>query len=260
MRPAFAAFPALFPALSPALLAALLIGSQLASAHELKPYDLNGGHWDDAGFYHCHLSNCVPTASRNQFRSRAFTNPRDIDLYYLKEDWPYWLAPDGGCKTMRTIVLESTSKVPVTYSNPRQCEVREGLWVDEYTGEEYTRAGALEIDHIVPPKYANASNGYQWDLNKRAQFANDPINLIPVGRDTARKKNERSIGDWRPREEFTCEYAKNWRQVAEKYDLDLFARDTSRINSLLEKCGEDVGPAVQEEAAVAPPNAPEQGR
>ena len=45
--------------------------------------------------------------------------------------------------------------------------------------------------------------------------------------------------------------------MAEKYDLDLFARDTSRINSLLEKCGEDVGPAVQEETGVEPSAAPQ---
>lgn len=229
-----------------AYLAVLLLAGQVASGHDIKPYDLNGGHFDDAGFYHCHLSGCIQAPSRNQFRSRVF-NAADMERFYLQEDWPYWLSPDGSCKTARTIVLEATSKVPVTYTNPRQCEVREGLWVDEYTGEEYTRAGALEIDHIVPPIYANSTNGYQWDFNKRAQFANDPVNLIPVGRDSARKKSQRGIGSWRPREEFECEYARNWQQVAEKYDLDLIARDQSRMNTILEKCGVDNGPAIDEE-------------
>ena len=111
---------------------------------------------------------------------------------------------------MRTAVLENTSRVPVTWTNPRQCEIREGLWIDEYTGEEITRAGAMEVDHIIPPVYANASDGYQWDQGKRAQFANDPFNLIPVSRETHRKKRERSIGAWRPRDEFQCEYAQAW--------------------------------------------------
>ena len=215
-------------------------------AHELKAYDQNGGHYDDGGFYHCHLAGCIPAPSRNQFRSRVF-NQRDMDQYYLEEDWPYWLSPDNSCRTSRTIVLEATSKVPVTYSNPRQCEVREGLWVDEYTGEEFTRAAALEVDHIINPRYANATDGYQWDYGKRAQFSNDPINLIPVGRESARKKRQRGIGEWRPREEYECEYARNWQQVAEKYDLQLFARDTSRINTILEKCGDNSGPAIEEE-------------
>jgi hypothetical protein len=225
---------------------AFLLLAQAVMAHEDKQYDRNGGHYDNSGFYHCHVSGCVPAASRNQYRSRVFSS-RDMDNYYLDADWPYWLSPEGSCKNARTIVLESTSKVPVTYTNPRQCEVREGLWVDEYTGEEFTRAGALEIDHIIHPMYANATNGYQWDYSKRAQFANDPFNLIPVGRDIARKKGKRGIGSWRPRDEYLCEYARNWQQVAEKYDLDMFATDISRINGTLEKCGTDTGPAVEEE-------------
>jgi hypothetical protein len=219
-------------------IALLLTGTSVATAHQDKPVDNNGGHYDNSGFYHCHLDGCVPAPSRNQYRSRVF-NSTDMDNYYLQDDWPYWLSMDGSCKTARTIVLENTSKVPVTYTNPRQCEVREGLWVDAYTGEEFTRAGALEIDHIIHPKYANATNGYQWDYNKRAQFSNDPLNLIPVGRESAKKKRQRSIGSWRPREEFLCEYARNWQQVSEKYELDLLASDTSRMNTILKDCGTD---------------------
>ncbi len=227
-------------------LAAGLLLSLSAQGHIEKDYDRNGGHWDDYGNYHCHLDGCVEMASRHMFRSRAFSSPRDQELYYLQEDWPYWQTV-AGCKTMRTVVLESTSKVPVTWTNPRQCEVREGLWIDEYTGEEFTRAAALDIDHIIPPMYANASNGYQWDYGKRVDFANDPFNLIPVGRETHRKKRDRGIGRWEPRDEFRCEYASSWKQIAAKYELDLFASDTSRINSVLADCEESVGPAVEED-------------
>ena len=213
-----------------------LLATVAAQAHIDKPYDPNGGHWDDWGNYHCHNDGCIETDSRNSYRSRAFSSPRNMDLYYLKEDWEYWQIA-GGCKTVRTAVLENTSKVPVTWTNPRQCEIREGLWIDEYTGEEFTRAAQLEIDHIIPPKYANATNGYQWEFAKRVAFANDPFNLIPVGRETHRKKRERGIGDWQPREEFECDYAQAWYQVSEKYDLDLFARDTSRMNKILDDCG-----------------------
>lgn len=222
---------------SVSIVSAGVLAASIAQADMTKPLDLNGGHWEPWGDYQCHTDFCVPTASRNQYRSRAFSNPNDMDLYYLKEDWPHWELVSQ-CKTARTFVLEQTSKVPVTWTNPRQCEIREGLWVDEYTGEEFTRAAQLEIDHIIPPKYANASNGYQWDDGKRASFANDPLNLIAVGRDTHRKKRERGIGSWQPREEFECQYAQAWQQVSEKYDLDLFARDISRMNKILDECGE----------------------
>ncbi|MES2623735.1 MAG: DUF1524 domain-containing protein [Pseudomonadota bacterium] len=233
----------IFPALLPMVSAALL-GSVPAQAHEGKSYDMNGGHYDDGGFYHCHQDGCVETASRNQFRSRGM-NRADFDIFYNPEDWPYWQLAEG-CKTIRTVVLETTSKVPVTWTNPRQCEIREGLWVDEYTGEEFTRAAQMEIDHIIPPQYANATNGYRWDYDKRVGFANDPYNLIPVSRETHRKKRERGIGDWEPREDFACEYAQNWRDVAEKYDLDLFGEDSSRIKKVMEGC-EPTAPAAVEQ-------------
>ena len=231
----------IFPTLLP-MASVLLLISAVSRAHEDIGYDLNGGHYDSSGFYHCHLDGCRETVSRNSYRSRAL-NRNDRDIYYNPDDWPYWQLAEG-CKTIRTVILETTSKVPVTWTNPRQCEIREGLWVDEYTGEEFTRAAQMEIDHIIPPQYADASNGYQWDYNKRAQFANDPYNLIPIGRETHRKKRERGIGDWQPREDFSCDYAKNWREIADKYDLDLFAQDTSRINKVMENCDTDAAPAV----------------
>jgi len=229
-------------------IALVITGSTLAfnsQAHLDKPTDPNGGHWDGAGYYHCHLDGCIPTAHRHQFRSRAFSTT-DMDRYYLDADWPHWLT-QGGCKDMRTIVLESTSRVPVTWTNPRQCEIREGLWIDQYTGEEFTRAAQVEVDHVIPPRYANGSNGYQWDDGKRAQFANDPYNLMPVGRETARKKRDRGIGSWQPEEEFQCEYAQAWRDVADKYDLDLLARDKSRVDKILASCDTESGRQIENE-------------
>lgn len=206
------------------------------AAHPDKPLDRNGGHWDYFGDYHCHLSGCRIAPSRYSFARTNRLSNNDQDLFYIKEDWPHWMLV-GQCQDMRTEILVATSEVPVTYSNPRQCEVREGKWTDPYTGEQFTRAAQLEIDHIVPPVYANASNGYQWDDQKRMQFANDPINLIAVSRDVHRKKRDRGIGNWQPPEEsFHCEYAAAWRDVSEKYDLDLFSRDRSRMNRILEDC------------------------
>ncbi len=209
-----------------------------AGAHYDKGTDRNGGHWDSFGYYHCHQANCRQAPDRNDLMpsSRSRLSNRDEDLFYLEEDWPHWIVT-GDCQTVRTQILVATSEVPVTYTNPRQCEVRMGKWTDPYTGDIFDRAARLEIDHIIPPMYANASNGYQWDDNKRMQFANDPLNLIAVGRDIHDKKRDRGIGNWRPPQEgFHCDYAIAWRDVALKYDLDLFARDRSRMNDILDEC------------------------
>jgi hypothetical protein len=220
----------------PGLLAGL--SSIPAQAHLDKNTDLNGGHYDYFGNYHCHQSNCRVAPSRNDLmaRPRLSNSNRDQELFYLEDDWPHWMLISD-CQNVRTQILEATSSVPLTWTNPRHCEIREGSWTDPYTGEEFARAARLEIDHIIPPAYANAANGYQWSDEKRMQFANDPLNLIPVSRDSHRKKRDRGIGNWRPDEDsFHCEYAAAWRDVSTKYDLDLFQRDRSRMNTILKDC------------------------
>ena len=221
------------------LLACLSFGQ--LNAHVDKDTDLNGGHYDYYGDYHCHQPGCQMAPSRYDLfggarRTRLSVSNREMELFYNEDDWPHWMLVTS-CQTTRAQVLLATSKVPVTWTNPRQCEIREGNWIDPYSGEEFNRAARLEIDHIIPPAYANASNGYQWDDQKRMQFANDPLNLIPVSRDSHRKKRDRSIADWRPAEEsFHCEYAAAWRDVSNRYDLDLFQNDRSRMNRILEDC------------------------
>jgi len=208
-------------------------------AHIDKGFDRNGGHYDPFGNYHCHQQGCRLAPSRRDFsfrNNRTRVNTRDQEDFYNEEDWPHWMLV-GQCQTMRTQILQATSEVPVTWSNPRQCEIREGKWTDPYTGDEFVRAARLELDHIIPPSYANVSNGFQWDDRTRMEFANDPLNLVPVSRDIHRKKRDRSISAWRPPEkDYHCEYAAAWRDVARKYDLDLFATDRSRINSILDDC------------------------
>lgn len=214
-----------------------------AQAHQEKTYDKNGGHYDDSGNYHCHVAQiCVPTESRWETRRGILKPPRDSKLLYHEDDWPYWEYMGQGCQDARNQLLVITSQVPVTFTNPRNCVVREGLWIDEYTGEEYTRAAQMDVDHIIPPIYANSSDGYRWDYQTRLSFSNDLINLIPVSRQSHRKKRDRAIGSWRPREEFECEYASAWLGIAEKYDLTLFSKDRSRISKILDKCG--IGAAV----------------
>ena len=217
---------------------ALCLSPFTVYTHIEKGVDLNGGHYDYFGDYHCHQQGCRQAPSRYNISTRLKTtiNSREQELFYNEDDWPHWMLVSQ-CQTVRTQILEATSEVGISWTNPRQCEIREGKWTDRYTGEEFNRAARLGIDHIIPLSYANAANGYQWDDQKRMQFANDPLNLIPVSRDILRKKRDRGIGNWRPPEEdYHCEYAAAWRDVASKYDLDLFIRDKSRVNSILEEC------------------------
>jgi endonuclease I len=127
----------------------------------------------------------------------------------------------------------------VRFTNPRNCEVRTGEWFDEYTGETFTVAAQIDLDHVIPLRYAHNQGGDAWPAEKKIAFANDPANLVLTERGELRKKGDRGPSRYLPREEYRCDYARQWLAIAEKYDLRLASQDNNRITLLLRDCGVD---------------------
>lgn len=204
------------------------------------PLDENGGHYDGAS-YHCHMSACdePDTFTRGGGRDSFFFDPESRDKFFNAADWPYDEDFDGDCQNTRNEILAVTSRAPVRYTNPRNCEARTGEWFDEYTGELFTVAAQLELDHIIPLRYAHNVGGDAWPPGKKVAFANDPMNLILTERREANRKNERGPSRYLPREEYRCDYVRQWQAIAEKYELRLATQDSNRITVILRDCGED---------------------
>lgn len=223
----------IFPAL---LTSALLCAGEL-SAHP-GALDRNGGHYSDTGgSYHCHMSTCeAPDTFSRGGRDSFFLDQRERDKFYNAADWPFPEDLDGDCQNSRQEMLILTSQAPVTYTNPRNCQVRIGQWLDEYTGQTFTVATQLEMDHIIPPEYAHRHGGDRWPPGRKVMFANDPQNLIPVDRSEMRQKGDRGPARYLPREEYHCSYARQWEAIAEKYDLTLDRRDANHITRKLREC------------------------
>ncbi len=133
----------------------------------------------------------------------------------------------------------ATSRAPVRYTNPRNCEVRTGEWLDEYTGKLFTVAAQIDLDHIVPLRYAHNVGGDRWPPNKKVAFANDPMNLLLSERSEIRKKGDKGPSQYLPREEYQCDYARQWEAIAEKYEIRLVNRDKNKIASILKDCSQD---------------------
>jgi hypothetical protein len=218
----------------------LLLIPGLLVAHP-GPLDDNGGHYDQGGMsYHCHMGNCSePDTFTRGNRDSFFLDPNSRDKFYNEADWPLFEGNSSNCRSIRQTILVLTSRETVSFTNPRECEVRTGSWIDEYTGKRFTVASQLELDHIIPRRYAHNQGGDRWPPGKKFQFANDPMNLIMVERREARRKADKGPSGYLPREEFQCEYAQQWRAVADKYDLRLNTRDSNRILVILRGCTED---------------------
>ncbi len=211
----------------------------LAAIAHPGPLDENGGHYN-GGSYHCHLGLCEqPDTFTRGSRDSFFFDPDSRSKFYNEADWPFDEDFDGDCQVTRTEILVATSRAPVRYTNPRNCEVRTGEWLDEYTGKVFSVATQIDLDHIVPLRYAHNVGGDRWPMNKKVAFANDPMNLLLAERSEIRKKGDKGPSRYLPREEYHCDYARQWEAIAEKYDLRLASRDRNRITSILKGCSQN---------------------
>ena len=202
--------------------------------------DLNGGHyWGQS--YHCHVTACeMPDTFdfRRRARDSLLTDYRKREKFFNEDDWSFEEDFDGDCQSTRQEILVLTSRVEVRYTNPRNCVVRTGEWLDEYTGELFKVAVKLEVDHIIPRMYAHTHGGDRWTPEKKLAFANDPLNIMLVERREIRRKRDRGPSRYLPRDEFQCEYINLWNQISEKYDLQLSTTDRSTISRLNAACSE----------------------
>lgn len=202
--------------------------------------DLNGGHYYGRS-YHCHMTGCeMPdtfSIGRNR-RDSIMTNRRDREKFFNTDDWNFELDFDNDCQSTRQELLILTSREEVRYTNPRNCVVRTGEWLDEYTGKIFKVAVQVDIDHVIPLMYAHTHGGDRWSPEKKLQFANDPMNMMLVDKGEIRKKRDRGPDRYLPRDEFQCEYAGLWQAIADDYDLVIASQDRNTVRKILEDCAD----------------------
>lgn len=222
------------------LLSALL-APQLGYSHE-GSVDLNGGHYFNLS-YHCHMPNCeMPDTFRRMGRDSLMMDHREREKFFRDEDWSFEEDYDEDCQSTRQEMLVLTSRTEVKFTNPRNCVVRTGEWLDEYTGKTFNVAVQVDVDHIIPLMYAHTHGGDRWLPSQKLQFANDPLNIMLVEKREIRRKAQRGPDRYLPREEFQCEYVGLWELIADKYDLQLGSRDRAEISKIKRGCGEFTSP------------------
>lgn len=143
--------------------------------------DSTGGHTDrSTGQYHCHSVSCSTAQVKTEEATReAVLSNRPMSFLYRREDWRHWSDFDGDCMNTRHEILKDQAKHSIKLS-PDGCYVSMGIWVDPFSGKTYTRASELDVDHVVPLKWANDHGGNAWSKRRKELFANDPINLLAV--------------------------------------------------------------------------------
>lgn len=149
----------------------------------------------------------------------------------------------NGCDTRNDILARDL--ISVVYSDSKNCKVATGVLVYEpYTGASNVQfvaggdyANQLDNEHIVALGDAWQKGAQQWSTAKRAQFANDPINLMMVDPSSNRAKGDKDAATWLPpNKSFRCDYIVMQVNVKTAYGVWVTKAEQSAMVDILEKC------------------------
>jgi hypothetical protein len=201
--------------------------------------DKQGGHTDrKTGLYHCHSAACFEAHGDTVGPIGGDTDSAPFVLLYERDEWPHWIDEDRDCQDARAEVLIRDSLVAVTFAGNKRCIVEAGLWRDPYTGENYTSAAEMDIDHIVPLKWAHGHGGDRWPPLQKRLFANDTTNLVAVAASVNRQKGSKGPDDWMPPlKAYRCEYLGRFIAVMDAYRLRFVGVELMALQQDFQACG-----------------------
>lgn len=121
------------------------------------------------------------------------------------------------------------------------CKVATGTLQDPYTGKaiDYTAAkpDTVQIDHVVALGAAWRQGAAAWTVQRRTQFANDPLNLLAVDGPTNQAKGDKTADLWGPRGEYRCAFSVRVIEVKGKYRLAVTPAEKNALTLMLGACG-----------------------
>lgn len=148
----------------------------------------------------------------------------------------------NGCDT-RNDILRRDLEDPRIRPGTQGCLVESGTLDGPYSGEtmEFVRgtetSGDIHIDHVVALADAWAKGAQQLDDQARADFANDPRNLLAVDGGLNQQKGAGDAATWLPpNREFRCEYAQRQIRVKADYGLWVTAAERDALSRQLDTC------------------------
>lgn len=164
------------------------------------------------------------------FSNIFFAISAEIIPAYDRGKFGSWKDFDSDCQNTRHELLQELSLDEFTLTD-NTCRVLTGLWLDPYTNMYFSASSDLDIDHLVPLKYAWTRGAYNWPKSKRVKFSNDESNLFAVKKSVNRQKSAMGPAMWLPpNDNFKCEYIKLFQGIVTKYDLRQADDELSHIN------------------------------
>jgi 5-methylcytosine-specific restriction endonuclease McrA len=173
----------------------------------------------------------------NKATNEAIEEGRAFVTLYNRSDWPHWLDDDKDCQNTRHEILIQTSNKTVEFKTDNKCNVLTGEWYDPYSGDTFTISKDLDLDHIVPLKFAHGHGADNWSRERKAMFANDLDNLILAKASLNRQKGAKGLTEWLPPNfPYRCEYITRFNAVMAKYELSYIPSGQRIVNRMVKAC------------------------
>ena len=132
---------------------------------------------------------------------------------------PPWIDADSDCVDTRNEVLERFSD-DIKQTSSDGCKVIRLELTDRYTGRKIISASAVQIDHVVPIKWARNHGGADWTDEQWKTFVNDQRFLIPVSARENERKGAKGADTWIPANAaFSCKYIAIFEEGISNYSL-----------------------------------------
>lgn len=162
---------------------------------------------------------------------------RSFVSLYDRGEWRHWTDDDGDCQNTRHELLIATSQSDVTFKTENSCVVQLGSWFDPYSGNTFGLSTELDLDHIVPLKFAHGHGGDVWSKERKETFANDIENLLLVSSSLNRQKGAKGIDEWLPpNHAYRCEYIGRFNAIMSKYELAYIPSEQRVVDKMMKAC------------------------
>jgi hypothetical protein len=158
----------------------------------------------------------------------------------------------NGCRTRDDVLARDLTEAVRSAG----CKVVSGVLVDPYTGRTIRfrygqgTSSAVQIDHVVALSDAWQKGAQYWDVRRRVDLANDPLNLLAVDGPTNQAKGDGDAATWLPpNKAYRCAYVARQVAVKARYGLWMTRAEHDAIARVLSGCR---GQRVPTEAGTPP--------
>lgn len=171
-------------------------------------------------------------------------DPRVDDSYERSAFGHGWDDLDSDGQDERAEILIRTHRGDpdaLRFATGRERRVVAGRWFCRFTGQTFTDAGDLDIDHLVPLKDAWLSGAHAWTRERRERYANGvgiktnrKAWLVPVSSSSNRSKGDDAPHEWLPpRTSYHVRYACSWIRTKHYWSLSVTAAEKAKLAEIL---------------------------